>query len=87
MVIGTPAVCFNSWRPFVVEQTYALFEEVTIFRSGAEFQSFATQLDGGKLSDLRERQSEFVEESYVLESNTAAKIAEYIQSDDVQVRR
>jgi len=87
MVIGTPAVCFNSWRPFVVEQTYALFEEVPIFRSGAEFQSFATQLDGGKLSDLRERQSEFVEESYVLESNTAAKIAEYIQSDDVQVRR
>jgi hypothetical protein len=86
MVIGTPAVCFNSWRPFVVDQTYALFEEVPIFRSGAEFQSFATQLDGSKLSDLRERQSEFVEESYLLESDTAAKIAEYIQSDNVETR-
>jgi hypothetical protein len=81
IVIGTPAVCYNAWEPFILEQTFAFAEEVPVFRSADEFQTFASQLDRDELSQLRSRQQAFGVESYCLESDIATTIASYIESD------
>jgi hypothetical protein len=81
IVIGTPAVCYNAWEPFILEQTFAFADEVPVFRSADEFQTFASQLDRDELSQLRSRQQAFGVESYCLESDIATTIASYIESD------
>lgn len=82
MIIGTPAVCFNfeSWGPFALDQTYALTDDVPVYTSKKEFQTFINQLDRDRLSRLQDRQREYVEQNYYLDSDCAAKMAEYIKS-------
>jgi predicted glycosyltransferase len=81
MIIGTPAVCFNfeSWGPFALDQTYALTDDVPVYTSKKEFQTFINQLDRDRLSRLQDRQREYVEQNYYLDSDCAAKMAEYIK--------
>lgn len=85
IVIGTPAVCYNAWQPFILDQTYALSEEVPVFRSREEFKSFVDGMNRGFISGLLADQRKFVSENYVLNENVAENIAEFIESDRVSV--
>jgi len=81
MVIGTPTVCFNPWRPLVLDQTFMLSDHVPIFRSKNELQIFINHLNINRLSQLEEKQKEFVKQRYCLDVDAAADVAEYIISD------
>jgi len=85
IIIGTPTVCFNAWEPFRFEQTYASAEEIPVLRSEATFQAFVNQLDSNEISQLWSQQQAFVEDTYILESNITADIANYIESDPADI--
>ena len=81
MVIGTPTVCYNPWRPLVLDQTFMLSDHVPVFRSKNELQTFVNHLNINGLSQLEEKQKEFVKQRYCLDVDAAADVAEYIMSD------
>ena len=84
IVIGTPVVCFNAWEPFILEQTFAFADEVPVFKSEAEFQTFTSQLDTKKLTTLQGRQQAFAKENYYLGPDIERNIVNYIESDTVE---
>jgi predicted glycosyltransferase len=80
MVLGTPLVCFNPWRPFVFEQTYALTGEVPVLRSEEDLTAYLRDLREQQLVGLRSEQELFVAENYRLTPSVSADIAAYIES-------
>jgi hypothetical protein len=80
MVLGTPCVCFNPWRPFVFEQTYALTGEVPVLRSEEDLTAYLRDLREQQLVGLRSEQELFVAENYRLTPSVSADIAAYIES-------
>jgi len=81
IVVGTPTICFNVWEPFLLEQTYALANEIPVFKSETKMREFASQLDDNQISQLQQQQQTFIKQNYHIEDDIANKIANYIESD------
>jgi hypothetical protein len=86
IVVGTPTICFNTWEPFLFEQTYAIAEEVPLFQSAAELQAFVSGLDSDELSQLWRRQYAFVEQNYCMGADISINITRKIQLDPTEIR-
>jgi hypothetical protein len=85
IIIGTPAFCFNAWEPLIFEPTYATADEIPVFRSESELQTFVSQLNSNKTSQLRSQQQTFVENNYVINSSIATDIANCIEADPAEL--
>lgn len=81
IIIGTPTICYNSWEPFVLEQTFAITDEVPVFRSKNMLNRFVNKINQEKLSQLQKNQKAFIEDSYILSSTISSDIAKYIEAD------
>lgn len=78
MVIGTPCVCLNKWEPIIQTMTYARYGQVPTFKKEDELIDFFHDIKRSDLKHLRKSQTEFVSKNYILESDAATNIIEYL---------
>jgi len=81
MVLGTPTCCVNLWSPIVRIRPYAEYGPVPALRSSDALSSFADGLSVEEIDRMTDEQTEYVEESYVLDPDCSERIAATISDD------
>jgi len=80
IAIGTPCVSLNLWHPLILVKPYISCGPVPQLTSVAESDAFFRELDRDTLSDMAERQLEFLVEDQDLKGDPAVKMAEKIDT-------
>lgn len=78
MIVGTPCVAANWWRPSQSDMSYILFGPVPVCERKQEVCEIFDKLDGSYLKELQRKQCEFVEENIQLSKDPSEQIVKHL---------
>lgn len=80
MIVGTPCVAVNWWRPFQNDMSYILYGPVPVCKKKENIHELFSSLDQTYLTDLEQNQTEFIEQNIQISDNPSDRIVEYLRS-------
>jgi hypothetical protein len=82
IIVGTPTVCVNRWRPLLPDASYVRYGSVPVSRGGEDLVEFFEGLDEGRLSEIYESEKEFVHEGFELETDATQNMLDEMFGDE-----
>lgn len=80
LLLETPSISYNKWRPQIPSLPYTTKGPGVLLTNKSELSRFVQNLDEEKIDDLSSNLVQFAENNYVPSENSAAEIAEFIES-------
>lgn len=80
IIVGTPTICVNKWKPTVGDALYSKYGSVPVLRSKNELSEFIRDTENDDLKGMLETQKEFVHDNFELETDAAQNMMDIILS-------
>ncbi len=80
MIVGTPCVAVNWWRPFQNDMSYIIYGPVPMCEQKEDIHKLFNSLNGKYLSNLKQKQTEFIQEHIELSENPSDRIIKVLNS-------
>lgn len=81
IIIGTPTVCVNKWKPGIGDSLYSKYGPVPLLRSKEELSEFIHDINHNELKSMLETQEEFVHSNFELDTDAARNMMDTILTD------
>jgi len=80
MIVGTPCVAVNWWRPFQNDMSYIIYGPVPVCEQKEDIHKLFNSLNGNYLSNLEQKQTEFIQEHVELSEDPSDRIIKVLNS-------
>jgi hypothetical protein len=78
IIVGTPTICVNKWKPTVGDALYSKYGPVPVLRNKKELSEVMRDMENDNLKSMLETQKEFVHDSFELETDAAQNMMDTI---------